>query len=397
MALLLSVIPSALGLVLGPIISFRSDRYRSKLGRRVPFLLAATPVAALAMAAIAFSPMLGTSLHHMLGDKSIGLNQCILIFFGLFWVIFEIATVIANSVFGAFLNDVVPKTLLGRFFGLFRAVSLIAGMIFNWYLFEKAEQHYVWLFVAISSLYGVGFTATCLRVKEGHYPPPPAPPPSHERRSLYQRFIGAASIYFKECYSKPYYLWVFLAFAIAAQTFMPVNLYSLPYALSLDVSNAQYGKYLTLTYFISLCLSYLLGMLADYFHPLRVGIVSLFLYGIACLWGGFMATSITPFAIAFVAHGFLSGTYMTATASLAQRIYPHEKFAQFASAGSILGSLVSMVASLSFGIFLDATGNQYRFTFMTSSILAFISMVLLIIVYAQFNKFGGIKSYVAPE
>jgi MFS family permease len=395
MAVLLVVLPSAIGLFLQPIISFRSDRYRSNMGRRIPFMLIVTPIAAVAMAAIAFSPMLGEATHKALGLRSLGLNSSILLYYGLFWVVFEIATIVANSVFGAFLNDVVPSSLLGRFFGLFRAMSLLAGMIFNFWLIKKAEDHSVWLFAGISLLYGVGFTAMCLRVKEGRYPPLEISA-AQRRRSLRDRFMEAAKVYFRECYSNPYYVWVFLASIISVLSFMPVNLYSIPYAKSLNISMEVYGEYVALTYAISLVLTYVLGSLADRFHPLRIGMVALFVYGVTCLCGGFVATSARPFAITFVLHGVLSGTFFTATASLGQRLLPHEKFAQFSSASAILGCLINMVATFAFGRFLDLSGSVYRYTFLTGAIVAFISLVLLYIVYRQFNKFGGLQHYRAP-
>ncbi len=397
MAVLLSVLPSAIGLFLGPIVSFRSDRYRSRMGRRIPFMLMATPIAAAAMAAIAFSPMLGQATHRALGLHSPGLNSSILLYFGLFWVLFEVATIAANAVFGAFLNDVVPSSLLGRFFGLFRAMSLLAGMIFNFWLLKTAEDHYVWVFASISLLYGVGFTTMCLRVKEGQYPPPPEIPADQRSRSVGQRFMGAAKAYFRECYSKPYYLWVFAALIVSGLSFVPVNLYSIPYAKSLNISMEVYGKYVALTYGISLVLTYILGSLADRFHPLRVGMVALFLYGVSCLWGGNAATSAGPFGIAFMLHVVLSGTFFTATASLGQRLLPHEKFAQFSSAYGILGSLISMVATFAFGRFLDLSGSVYRYTFLAGAIVAFISLILFFIVYRQFNKLGGPQQYNAPE
>src|SRR5271167_3022968 len=42
-AVLMSSIPSAFALLLGPVISYKSDRHRGKWGRRIPFLLASTP------------------------------------------------------------------------------------------------------------------------------------------------------------------------------------------------------------------------------------------------------------------------------------------------------------------------------------------------------------------
>lgn len=417
MALLTMVIPAAIGLVLGPIISFRSDRYRSRLGRRIPFLLLTTPVAAVAMAAIAFSPMLGnwtfgffgntvattsvaaTSVESSAtqGSGSPLLDNYIILYFGLFWVVFEIATIAANSVFGAFVNDVVPQNFLGRFFGLFRAVSLIAGIIFNKWFLRQAEEHYLWLFVTISALYAVGFTLMCFKVKEGKYPPPEMLPPEKRNRSLPVRFNEAAKVYFKECYQKPYYLWLFFAFTIAGFTFNPVNMYSWPYAHSINVTIDDYGDYLALTYFISLIMAYPLGALADRFHPLRVGLIALFLYSIASVWGGFFATTPETFAIAFVAHGFLSGTFFTATASLGQRLYPRDRFAQFASAGGIVGSLFSMVTTYAFGAFLDITGSVYRYTFLTAAVFGFAGLLLLYIVYRKFMAMGGPEGYVAPE
>jgi hypothetical protein len=47
--ILTSSFPAFLGLILGPIVSVKSDRHRGKLGRRIPFLLVTTPMAALGM------------------------------------------------------------------------------------------------------------------------------------------------------------------------------------------------------------------------------------------------------------------------------------------------------------------------------------------------------------
>ncbi|NNM89186.1 MAG: hypothetical protein HKL95_11805 [Phycisphaerae bacterium] len=68
----------------------------------------------------------------------------------------------------------------------------------------------------------------------------------------------------------------------------------------------------------------------DRFHPLPLGIIVLTLYAAITLWGGFYATSAPLlFAIALIAHGVVSGTYFTVSASLGQRLFPYATYAQF--------------------------------------------------------------------
>ncbi len=54
---------SAISFVINPIMSFKSDRHRSKWGRRRPFLLASTPFVTLFMILTAFSREIGVWLH----------------------------------------------------------------------------------------------------------------------------------------------------------------------------------------------------------------------------------------------------------------------------------------------------------------------------------------------
>jgi MFS family permease len=176
--MLLVSIPMLLSMLAGPIVSYKSDRHRGRFGRRIPFLLVQTPIAALAMVGLAFSPFLGKLFHATLGAFSPGQDGSVLFFVGTFWVVFNVTSIVANTIFQGLINDVVPREMLGRFFGAFRAVSLIAGMIFNRWIFAKAETGYFWIFLGMAALYGGGFISMCLKVKEGNYPPPPPPDPN---------------------------------------------------------------------------------------------------------------------------------------------------------------------------------------------------------------------------
>lgn len=390
--LLIGSLPSALGMLLGPIISVKSDRHRGRWGRRIPFLLIPTPIAALSMAGIAFTPVIGRSLHETLGAGSPGLGAVTVMVFAFFWTLFEVATVIANTVLGGLINDVVPHEVIGRFFGLFRAVSLLAGIIFNYFIIGHAEQHYVAIFLGIGLVYGVGFSLMCLKVKEGEYPEPEPLVADNENR-----FIGPIKTYLRECYSNPYYLWVFAAMTFGMLAGGPVNTFSVFYAKSVGMEMDAYGKYVALTYTISLVLSYFIGSFADRFHPLRVGLVAIGIYAVAMLWGGFFATTPTTFAAVFVAHGVLMGTYLTGTAALGQRLFPKAKFAQFFSAMGLFVALAYMVLPPGMGAILDATGHVYRYTFIGSGLIAALAFVGLLVVYKKFMALGGPTNYVAPE
>jgi MFS family permease len=228
----------------------------------------------------------------------------------------------------------------------------------------------------------------CLNIKEGKYPPPA---PASDR-------VGAGMVtYVRECYGQPYYMLLFVGMTLAAVSFGPVNAFSVFYAKSVGMSMDSYGKYLSLTYAISLVLSYFLGVLADRFHPLRTSIVAAVLYAGAMFWGGFAADTPAAFAVFFVLHGVLAGVYATVSASLGQRLFPRAKFAQFASAGGILTAVAFFVTPALVGGILDASGHAYRITFWAAGILATGAVFVLLSVEARFRKLGGLTGYCPPE
>lgn len=389
--LLLASIPAILAVFIGPVLSYKSDRHRSRWGRRIPFLLYSTPFAAASMFMMACTPWLGAQLHAMLGASSPGASVCVLWAIGIAWTLFEVSALASNMLFGALVNDVVPKEMLGRFFGLFRACSLLAGILFNKSIFAHADKHYTAIFIGTGLLFGVGFVMMCLKVKEGEYPPPAPPDPK-----LPPGFFSACKTYYRECYTQGYYLAIFLATGVAMLAFTPINLFSVFYADSVGMTRQSYGDHVAMTYLISLCAAYFLGWLADKFHPLRMGIISLVLYVLVVIWGGFTATDPKFFGIALVAHGVVSGMYMTTTASLGARLFPHSLFAQFSSAAGLLAAFMNATFPLVLGRILDLSGSNYRQTFFWGAALAFIGVLGLLYVYVKWNRLGGAKNYEPP-
>lgn len=413
-AIFFSTIPAIIGFLLVPVISVKSDRHRGKRGRRIPYLLVITPIAAVGMVGIALTPWFtnllanGAANHSGLGGFLAGYFGPIpsalfaVAIFSFFWLIFEVASIASQPVFTGLINDTVPRAVIGRFYGLFRAISLIDGMIFNYWLMGMVPTHFAVILVSIGVFYGIAFQIVCLNIKEGKYPDPDATPSTAGANSVLTRrapgrgFFRGIGDYLKECFSNPFYLALFFMLMTAGITFLPVNLFSMRYAEAIELDMKTYGHVIAYSYLVSMGLAYFLGWLADRFHPLRMAMVAMTLYVLVSIWGSLFATNTWNFLVAFFLHTVLSGTYFTGAATLTQRLFPHSKFAQFTSAAALLGALAGIFTGPAIGKIIESTGNEYRHTFTAAAILGTVALLLAAYVYYRFNKLGGTKHYVAP-
>ncbi|XHR28887.1 MAG: MFS transporter [Chthoniobacteraceae bacterium] len=390
---LLGSLPAGIAMFLCPVVGYRSDRHRGRWGRRIPFILLPTPIVVLAMIGLAYSPELGTWFHQVCGAHSLGLNGFTLLFLAFFWVMFAFSGVIINAVFGALINDVVPTAVLGRFYGAFRALSLAAGMLFSYWIFGQTEAHYAIIFIGIGLVFGGGLFLMCWKVKEGEYPPPPPAEPDKGVKGFYEATRG----YMKACFGNSYYLLVFFVLAAPAIAFLPFNLFSIFYAKSIHMSMDEYGKCNAVMYLISFSLSYPIGMLADRVHPIRLSIIGLAAYGLICLWGGFFVRDTVTFIIALFGCGVVVGIWMTATASLPQRLLPAGKFAEYFSAAGIINCLSQIIIGPVLGVFLDSCGHVYRYVFFVGAGLTALCLWACVVLHRRFMMLGGPEHYVAPE
>jgi MFS family permease len=419
--LLISALPPALVIVIVPIVCYRSDRHRGRWGRRIPFLLVVTPLAVVSMAGLAFSPVLGRRIAHLFGSTNE--NTTIILSFGLFWAMFELSSIICQHILSGLINDVVPREMLGRFYGMFRILSLSAGMLFHYFLMGKVATDYVPIFLGMAALYGVSFTLMCLRVKEGAYPAPldavqlpieaaPAlgelvstgaqpeagpviPYASPSTKS--GQFLNATGTYLSESFGNPYYLWFFASNALAIMAFSPINTFSLYFAQSVGMSDTGYGHYSALQLFCSLLQAYPIGWLADKIHPLRATIIATLLYTLATLWAFFFVHTAPLFAAAHVICGTIAGFWLTATAPLGPAVLPKAKYAQFASAAGICAAVGTMIVGPTCGWFIDAMHREYRFIYLWACVLMFSSLIVTLVLYRGFLKLGGTRHYAPPE
>ncbi|WP_394475295.1 MFS transporter [Roseateles sp. LYH14W] len=386
-ALVVGSLPAALGMLLGPVIAVRSDRHRGRLGRRIPYLLLPTPPIVIGLLGMAATPVAGAWLSELAGLSP---RLCQLAWFTLMWTVFEVASVTANAVFGGLINDVVPQPLVGRFYGLFRATSLLAGIGFSSHVLGHAEQQFAAIFTGIALIYGLCFALLCWRVKEGSYPPP-EPVPAEEGG-----WVAGTRRYLRECFSHRFYVLLFVAMMLGLVSGSPVNSFGVFYAKQVGLGLDGYGKALAISYGFSLVLALPVGWLADRWHPLRVGLGAIAVYAACMLVAGLWVQDAQQFGFAFVLHGVVSGVYLTGTAALGQYLFPRASFAQFFSAMNLLAALGYMLVAPGMGAWLDATGSHYRHTFIASGVLAAGSALCYVLLARQMRALGGFAAYRAP-
>jgi hypothetical protein len=368
-AVLVSALPALLGCVLVPIVGFRSDRFRSRWGRRLPFLMGITPVAALVLVALGNCTTFGRVTDRLLGTMSPGADTCVLAWFCLFWTVFEGVALVTVALYAGLVNDIVPRPVLGRFYAAFRIVSLIAGILFNLWMFRLTEHHLREVFLGIGLFFGIACVLMCVRIKEGEY----GPPAVDGQDVMTWRAMGRA--YWRECVSDRYFLLVFLALTASELTFMPFNTFSQLYAESLGMDKAQLGKLLATSYALSIGLSSVIGWMVDRYSAASVTVWTMGLYlSVAC--GGFLAVhDLQSFSIVYVLHVVVAGTYYTAAASLPMVLFPRARFLQFDGAKRVLFSTSNIVLSFLLGPMLDSTSHDYGLTLLAGALLAGASVV----------------------
>lgn len=381
-------------LFLGPIISYQSDRHRGRFGRRIPYIFFTTPFVMAGLIGIGFSPVLGEWLRNAVGEDGISRNSSCLIVFCVFWVVLDFGMTLAASLFGALVNDVVPRKLMGRFMALFRMVSLGCAIIFNSVFLKQAESYMAPILIGLGLLYGFGMFSICLKVKEGEYPPLP---PEQPRESFVENAWRSVKRYFRESFRLPFYRWVMAGFIVGGLSVAPINIFAMFYAKSLGMELALFGNITSIFCTVSLVLSFFLGWLSDKFHPIRTGFFSLAILMVVLFVGGQVATSVKMFAFIYLIENITIMSFNTLMASYTQRLFPQSHYAQLCSATGLVNAFAMMVLAPVLGKFLDLTGNHYPHVFTIGGVFAAAGLVCLYRVYRCYLALGGDQDFRAPE
>ncbi|MFA5866316.1 MAG: MFS transporter [Phycisphaerae bacterium] len=406
MGLMITTIPSAINFCINPIVSFRSDRYRSKWGRRIPFLLFATPFLTLFLILMGFSQEIGEFTHRLISTwiTRFSPTTFVLIWIGVFMIGFQFFNMFIASVYYYLFNDVVPHAYLARCMALFRVVGSAVGSMYSYFIYQYAGTHMREIFLGAGLLYFITFTLMCLKVKEGQYPPPP---PNVGGKSGIR---AAAETYLRECFFCRFYWYFFLSNACWGVSWAIgiFNVFLLRDSLGLNLN--QLGKIGGIAGIVSTVLLYPAGILSDRFHPLRVMLVA-----------NILLLLIAPVGLIYLVHDFrpdqvllitivttcvsipMSVMYSAAQLPMYMSILPTERYGQFGSADAMVRSICAIMGGVLAGAYMDCfrwlyDGKvfYYRFIPFWHIFWQSLALVFLILLYRQWQRLGGKSGYQPP-
>ena len=332
-ALLLSALPALASLLLVPAVGLRSDRSRTRLGRRRPWLLLCAPLAGLAMLGAAGAT--GAT------------------WFCLCWALFDAAAACTAALFAGLVNDVVPRAFLGRFYALNRIVGLGMAIVFNTTLLARTDSSLRAILVAIAAVCALAIPLMCLRVKEQ---------PADQRDLVAALPRPPARGTLAACLAQHGSAWAFAPFMLAAAAFGPFNTFSQNYALDLGVGKTEFGDLTAAGYAVSIASAFTIGALADRFGALRVAASALVLYAPIALAGSLLVVDAAGFRCFYLAHVILSGAYFTAAAALPAALFPQAEFVRYLACKDSLVAVATLVVGGAAGPLLDLSGHAYRLT-----------------------------------
>ena len=403
--LIMTTIPMLITAVANPIISFKSDRYRSRWGRRIPFIIATLPFLVLSLVALGYADRIGLwLLAH--GGASLGLSPKAvpIVVIGVFMVAFTFFNSFVGSVFWYLFNDVVPEHLLARFMSLFRLVSLLSTSLYNLLVFQYAGAYSAEIMAGAGALYFFGFGLMCLNVKEGKYPPAPAYVDGQASA------FSAIKTFAKECLTLPHYWLVFLTTCFSALA-GSVGIFSLFFYQSTGLNLAQIGRVIGSVNIAVAILIPLSGWLADRYHPLRIVITGYLVNIFVTL----PATMIWLFwhpgsHVAFLAWMVISIVLTAPSAALLgvydpplfMVIFPRSRYGQYCSANAMLRALTGILGGVLTGAFFDWAGHVmahrdvYRLMPVWQLVFTIPALACVVLLYRSWQRYGGDGQYVPP-
>jgi len=406
MGLLLGAIPGTVYAILNPVISYKSDRFRSRWGRRIPFILFSLPFLLLGLVALAFGEQIGLWVHGHVGFllKGVSANQVTILTFGSLLVVFTPFNTFVTTTFWYLFNDVVPEHLLARFMSWIRVFGLLSTGFYWCFIFPYSSTHSTEIFLGAALLYLVGIGLLCFKVKEGRYPPPE---PYIDGRT---DPLAAVTTYARETHAFPHYWYLWICTFIGCIG-NGAGTFALFFSLAIGLNLTQIGYLNTSVLVTTGILTVGAGWLADRYHPIRVVIagnmLGLFIVTpFSLIWLFWHPSPHVVFWVILAINvclsapsGALGGMW---DPPMLMRVFPRTHFGQFCSTNAVWRTAGGVLGGVLTGVFLDFitqwVGRDRAYLFLPAWSLFFgiPSFLIFLGFYRSWKRHGGDDAYLAP-
>lgn len=341
-AFIVSSITALMQFFVIPVVSYRSDRLRSRWGRRIPFIFWCTPLVSLLLAITPFAPEIAA---WSLGVDGVGPwieslpFKPVILWFGVLAVAYRFVQAAVSTMFMCLFRDVVPMSHMGRFLALFRVFGALSTFVITYWLLGIAETHAKPIFLGIAALNLVGFLAMCWFVREGEYPPVVERVPAVGAAGRWA-FLRVAQRFTAECFSHPVYWWTYLTRTLIYGA-IPVSGFIIFFPQrELGLTLDQTGKLMSWSALAWLLIAYPLGRLIDRWGSMRVLGLGLAVSAIGYGLSFFFVVGSQTFLISCLVTGIAYWVVMLSQSALTQEIFSQARFAQLGSANVMLQSIV---------------------------------------------------------
>jgi MFS family permease len=397
-------LPIILALFANPVISFRSDRFRSRWGRRIPFIIATLPMLTLSLVGLGWSEPLGAWAHKnvVLVSAHLSEQSAMIATICLFMVLFGFFNSFVNAVFWYLFNDVIPQHLLGRFTALFRVVGTAAGSLYNYFVFPHADHHTPAIFTAAALAYAVSFIIMSFGIKEPNYPPPP--PNVDGGMSAW----SSVKTYFVDSF-RPLYIFLFIIAAAQAGIWSG-STFNNPFMRATGMSLQEIGNVGFWSGWAGCAFYFGAAWLGDKFHPIRLALIGLTVQILLAtpaqlFWLIAQPSHNTTYwywMLTNVLLGAPAGAMWGMLGVVTMRLYPKTRYGQFCSAAVIWRSMIQIPSAFALGAILDwlvlrdGPGKCYFWLPVYNEFFYAMMLVYAIAVYFIWKRHGGDQDYRPP-
>ncbi|XHR29044.1 MAG: MFS transporter [Chthoniobacteraceae bacterium] len=376
-----------------PNISQWSDNYRSRWGRRIPFLYIVTPLVVGSLVAVGFAPEIAewsyTAIFRHL-SPSLTVGTLILVLLCAFMVSFHFFNMVLVNAYNWLLRDVVPQEVMARFLSWFRIIGSISSALFLWLVFPYILSHRREVCACVGLFYLVVFLIMCHNVKEGEYP---EPEPVDQRPGILKSFV----IYFRECLKIPFYRNFFIGYVVALLGTSCAGSFTMLFTSeTLGLNMDDMGTIFAWGSVVSAVAYFPLGWICDKVSPLHVSIAAIVGQLIAALSYYFFVTGKTSYFVASIMFTIPGVAWGLGSQAMAMELFPEEKFGQFSSGLNVFGCGALIFGNYLIGQYMDFVHSNYRMVYLWSAVFAVAALFPMILVYRGWKQHGGPHNYVAP-